>query len=210
MVPVENARKIALEYEDRFKKIWKKGVDTSHTLPSGYDIPKGKAGGWLFQPYCPHPDLKNNKLYGYSPRGNPLTKEQVEFAIHWRNHPIIRCCVGATEGEGGREGFLFKARQVIEHNDLTVTEEEINKHFNDSLDDKYLMSQILSHDKKDYQNEYTKKYLNEHYDKYLKDINGFWLKELKGVGVLDGFIDPEQEEKVKEFLKNIIYIKKDN
>ena len=29
-------------------------------------------------------------------------------------------------------------------------------------------------------------------------------KDLKGVGVLDGFVDPEQEEKVKEFLKNVL------
>jgi len=32
----------------------------------------------------------------------------------------------------------------------------------------------------------------------------------KGVGVLDGFIDPEQEKKIEEFLKNIIYIKNDD
>ena len=47
--------------------------------------------------------------------------------------------------------------------------------------------------------EFTKEYLEEHYESYLKKLNGYWRKDLKGVGVLDGFIDPEQEEKAKQF-----------
>ena len=59
----------------------------------------------------------------------PLTKKQVEFAIHWREEPIIRSLVGAESGEGGREKFLFIAKQVIEHKNLSLTPYEVNDQF---------------------------------------------------------------------------------
>ena len=99
---------------------------------------------------------------------------------------------------------------VIEHNKLDLTQREVNNQFTDKYEEPLLTKEINSHERKDYQGEFSKEYLNDHYASYLKEINGYWLEELKGVGVLDGFIDPEQEEKVKEFLKNIIYIKRDN
>jgi len=210
-IDVEEARKVAVKYEAIFKKTFKGlKVDGSHSLPKGYTIDQGKPGGWLFQPYCPHEELKNKNTCGYSPSGQPLTKEQVEFAIHWRKHPIIRCMVGAKSGQGGREKFLFMAKQVIHHNNLILTERFVNDQFTDKIEEPQLTREINSHDKKDYESEYTKQYLEDHYENYLKEINGYWRKELKGVGVLDGFIDPEQEEKTKEFLKNIIYIKNDD
>ena len=125
-------------------------------------------------------------------------------------NPIIRSMVGAQSGQGGREKFLLIARMVIEHNDLDLTPREVNNQFTDKLEEPSLTKEINSHDRKDYQGEYSKEYLKDHYETYLKEINGYWQKDLKGVGVLDGFVDPEQEEKVKEFLKNIIYIKNDD
>ena len=125
-------------------------------------------------------------------------------------NPIIRSMVGAQSGQGGREKFLLIARMVIEHNDLDLTPREVNNQFTDELEEPSLTKEINSHDRKDYQGEYSKEYLKDHYETYLKEINGYWQKDLKGVGVLDGFVDPEQEEKVKEFLKNIIYIKNDD
>ena len=207
---VEECKKIAQEYETKFKKIWKKGVDTSHSLPKGYTIEEGKPGGWLFMPYCPHEDLKNNNLCGYSPSGKPLSKSQVEFSIHWRKYPLIRSMVGAESGEGGREKKLFIAKQVIEHNDLDLTPYEVNAQFNEPLSEPSLTKEINSHERKDYEGEYNKEYLEEHSETYFKEINGYWLRDLKGVGVLDGFTDPEQEEKAKQFLKDIIYIKNDD
>ena len=210
-IDVEEARKVAINYEVKFKKAFGKlNVDHSHSLPRAYNIAEGKPGYWLFQPYCPHSDLKNKNLCGYSPSGQPLTKSQIEFAIQWRHHPIIRSMVGAQSGQGGREKFLLIARMVIEHNDLDLTPREVNKQFTDELEEPTLTKEINSHDKKDYHGEYSKEYLKDHYETYLKEINGYWQKDLKGVGVLDGFVDPEQEEKVKEFLKNIIYIKNDD
>jgi hypothetical protein len=210
-IDVEEARKVAINYEVKFKKAFGKlNVDHSHSLPRAYNIAEGKPGYWLFQPYCPHSDLKNKNLCGYSPSGQPLTKSQIEFAIQWRHHPIIRSMVGAQSGQGGREKFLLIARMVIEHNDLDLTPREVNNQFTDELEEPSLTKEINSHDRKDYQGEYSKEYLKDHYETYLKEINGYWQKDLKGVGVLDGFVDPEQEEKVKEFLKNIIYIKNDD
>jgi hypothetical protein len=212
-IDVEEARKVAVKYETIFKKTFKGlKVDGSHSLPKGYTIDQGKPGGWLFQPYCPHEELKNNNLCGYSPSGQPLTKSQIEFAIQWRHHPIIRSMVGAEEGQGGREKFLFMTKMVIENNDLDLTPYEVNKYFSEPLSEPILTKEINSHSdkRKDYKGEFNKEYLEEHYESYLKEINGFWRKDLKGVGVLDGIIDPEQEEKVKKFLKNIIYIKNDD
>lgn len=207
---VEECKKIALKYESKWKKIWKKGVDTSHSLPKGYTINEFKPGGWLFQPYCPHKELKNNELCSYSPSGKPLSKEQTEFAIAVRKYPILRSLVGAESGEGGREKFLFIAKMVIEHNNLDLTPYDINKYFNEPYKEPSLTKEINKHDRKDYKGEFNKVYLESHTETYLKAINGYWRRELKGVGVLDGFTDPEQEEKIKEFLDNVIYIKNDD
>ena len=210
-ISVEEASKTAQKYEAIFKKTFKGlKVDGSHSLPKGYTIDEGKPGGWLFMPYCPHKDLKNKNTCGYSPSGKPLTKQQVEFAIHWRKEPILRSLVGAESGEGGREKFLFIAKQVIEHKNLSLTPYEVNEQFSEPLTEPGLTKDINSHERKDFEGEYNKDYLTEHYETYLKSINGYYRKDLKGVGVLDGFIDPEQEEKIKEFLKNVIYIKRDN
>tara|TARA_R110002110_G_scaffold9580_4_gene47109 strand:- start:1644 stop:4103 length:2460 start_codon:yes stop_codon:yes gene_type:complete len=216
-INVEEATKVAQDYEAIFKKTFKGlKVDSSHSLPKGYDIAKSKPGGWLFMPYCEHPDLKNKKLCGYSPSGKPLTKEQVEFAIHWRKEPLIRALVGSTDGQGGREKFLFMANQVIRHKNLDLTPLEVNNQFTEAYDEEEAKDYIARHDDKDYENTFTKDYLfkddgkGNRYNNYLKDINGYYLNDLKGVGVLDGFVDPEQEELVKQFLKNVIYIKRDN
>ena len=210
-ISVEEAYKAAQEYEKIFKKIFKGlKVDGSHSLPKGFTVAEDKPGNWLFQPYCPHKDLKNNNLCGYSPSGKQLTKEQVEFAIHWRKEPIIRSLVGAGSGQGGREKFLFIAKQVIEHKNLDLTPSEVNDHFSEPLLEPELSKAINSHERKDYEGEYSKQYLQDHYEAYLKEINGYFRKDIKGVGVLDGFVDPEQEELVNQFLKNIIYIKLDD
>tara|TARA_R110000787_G_scaffold207800_1_gene317839 strand:+ start:57 stop:2468 length:2412 start_codon:yes stop_codon:yes gene_type:complete len=210
-IDVEEARKVAVKYEKIFKKSFKGlKVDSSHSLPKAYNVAEGKPGYWLFQPYCPHEELKNKNLFGYSPSGKPLTKKQVEFAIHWREEPIIRSLVGAESGEGGREKFLFIAKQVIEHKNLSLTPYEVNDQFNEPLTEPELSKAINSHERKDYQGEYNKEYLETHYETYLKEINGYWRKDLKGVGVLDGFIDPEEEKKIKQFLARIIYIKNDD
>ena len=62
-IDVEEARKNALDLESKFKKIYKKGIDGSHTLPNGYTIDQGKPGSWLFIPYGIHKELKNNNTF---------------------------------------------------------------------------------------------------------------------------------------------------
>ena len=161
-------------------------------------------------PECPHPELKNNKLCSYSPSGKPLTREQTEFAIAVRKYPILRSMVGAESGEGGREKFLFMAKMVIEHNKLDLTPYEVNTHFKEPLQEPELSKWINKHERKDYEGEFNEEYLETHKETYLKALNGYWRIDTRGVGVLDGFTNPEQEEQTKEFLKNVIYIKRDN
>jgi len=204
---VEECRKFAVSVETKLKEIWKKGVDGSHTLPKAYNIPEGKPGYWMFMPYCPHEDLKNNKLCGYSPSGKPLTKEQIEFAITWRKHPLIRSMVGFESGEGGREKQLFIAKQVIEHNNLDLTPYQVNEQFNEPLQEPTLTKEINSHERKDYEGEYNKDYLEKHTETYLKEVNGYWQKDLMGLGA---FGDEEETEEQKQFLDDVIYMKLDD
>ena len=178
-IDVEEARKVAVKYEAIFKKSFKGlKVDSSHSLPKAYNVAEGKPGYWMFQPYCPHEELKNKNLFGYSPSGKPLTKKQVEFAIHWREEPIIRGVVGAESGEGGREKFLFIAKQVIEHKNLSLTPYEVNDQFHEPLTEPELSKAINSHERKDYEGEYNEDYLTDHYEAYIKQINGYWRKDL--------------------------------
>tara|TARA_R110000824_G_scaffold11303_3_gene49396 strand:- start:2095 stop:4527 length:2433 start_codon:yes stop_codon:yes gene_type:complete len=209
-ISVDDAYKIAQDYQKKFKSVWPKDVDTSHSLPKGYTVAENKPGGWLFMPYCPHEDLQNKNLVGYSPSGQPLTKEQVEFAIHFREEPIIRSLVGTTSGQGGREKFLLIANQVIRHKKLDLNPLEVNDQFTESLAEDEAISEVEKHNNKDWDNEFTPKYLKDHYEKYLYEINGYHRKELKGVGVLDGFLNEEQEEETTQFLKDVMYIKLDD
>ena len=209
-IDVEEARKNALDLESKFKKIYKKGIDGSHTLPNGYTIDQGKPGSWLFIPYGIHKELKNNKTFAYSPGGNPLSKSQCEFRITWRKHLLVSSSVGSMSGKYGRANYLFYVAQEIKQKNLLLTLDQVNSNFNEPLDDITLHKEIKHIEKSLCDDEFTKEYLEEHYESYLKKLNGYWRKDLKGVGVLDGFIDPEQEEKAKQFLNDVIYIKLDD
>ena len=215
-IDVNEARKKAVAIEEKLKKVWKKGVDTSHTVPSGYTIEENKPGSWLFQPYSKNKKLKNSELVCYSPSGNPLTKSQVEFKYKWRKHLLVACSVGTTEGQGGREPFLFKIAQEIKHNDLDLTLEEVNQNFNDKADDREIGNWIRGIDKSLKDTQYTKAYLEEHYENNLKEINGFWRKDLENSGVFKNTknepveLTEKQQGLQKEFYKNVIYIKLDD
>jgi len=209
-IDVAEARKKAVVIEEKLKKIWKKGVDTGHTVPKGYTIAENKPGNWLFQPYSKNKKLKNSELVCYSPSGNPLEKHQVEFRHKWRKNLLVACSVGTTAGQGGREPFLFKIAQEIKHKNLDLTLEEVNQNFNDKADDREVASWIRGINKSLAAPEYTKEYLKDHYENYLKEINGYWRKNLNGVGVLDGLIDPETEAQQTQFYQDVIYIKKDD
>ena len=43
-IDVTEARKKAVALEEKLKKVWKKGVDTSHTVPKGWTIEDNKPG----------------------------------------------------------------------------------------------------------------------------------------------------------------------
>ena len=208
-IDVEEAHKLAKAFEEKLKKVFKKGVDTSHTLPSGYTIPKGKPGGWLFMPYGTHRDLKNKETKCLSPRGNPLSKSQCEFRITWRKHLLISSSVGLQEGEGGRANFLFYIAQEIKHNNLDLTLEEVNSNFNDPLDDLVLSKEIRHIEKSLEKEEYDKAYFDEHYETYLYKMNGYYRNK-KSSDVLAGFLNEDQEKETQTFLQNVIYQKEDD
>jgi len=209
-IDVTEARKKAVALEEKLKKVWKKGVDTSHTVPKGWTIEDNKPGCWLFMPYSKNIKLKNAELIGYSPSGNPLSKAQVEFRYKWRKHLLVSCSVGTTSGQGGREPFLFRVKQEIIHKKLNLTLDEVNSNFNEPEDERTLESHKRSIEKSLAGSEYTEEYLEKHYEAYLKDINGFWRKDLKGVGVLGDQEEEEETEAQIEFMSNIVFNMKDN
>ena len=210
-IDVTEARKKAVTIEEKLKKIWGKGVDTSHTVPKGWTLEDNKPGCWLFMPYSKNKELKNSELVGYSPSGNPLSKSQVEFKYKWRKRLLVACSVGTTEGQGGREPFLFKVAQEIKHKNLNLTLEDVVKNFKDIPDGKELTSWENSVNKSLAKDEYTKEYLEDHYEKYLKEINGYWRKDFKDNGVLGELLaNEETTEEQKEFMGNIVFNMKDD
>lgn len=210
------ARKKAVAIEDKLKRKWGKGVDTGHTVPSKYTVEENKPGYWLFMPYSQNKKLSNSKLVCYSPSGNPLTKEQTEFRIHWRKNLLVASSVGTTAGQGGREPFLFSIAQEIKHYDLDLTLDEVNNNFNDIGDPRDLQGWKRSIEKSLGKPEYTKEYLEEHYENNLKEINGFWQKDLANTSVFKGTknepveLTEEQEQNQLQFYKDVIYIKLDD
>jgi len=211
---VVEGKKIAQEIEKQLIKVFPKNVaghiDTSHTVPSGFTIDKGKPGGWLFAPYSNNKELKNPENVCYSPRGNKLSKAQVEFRHKVRKSPLVSSMVGATAGEGGRANFLFYAAQEIKQSSLNITLREVNDNFNEPLGEPDFNSEER-HIEKSLSNEeeFTKEYLKEHYETYLEKVNGFWRKA-KAPGVLGDFGDDEEtEEKKIAFFDDTIFMKYD-
>ena len=213
---VDVVAKKASAIENKLKKVWKKGVDTSHTVPSKYTIDENKVGYWLFMPYSNNEKLTNSHLVGYSPSGNPLTKEQTEFRIHWKEHLLVASSVGTTSGQGGREPFLFSIAQEIKHKKLDLTLDEVNDNFNDIGDGAEIARWKKSIEKSIEDVKFTPQYLTDHYENYLKEINGFWRKDLENKGVFsNGKKEPvelteEQVENQKVFFQDVIYIKLDD
>ena len=110
---------------------------------------------------------------------NHLLKDRLNIVLPGENIHLIRSLVGATEGQGGREKFLFMAQQVIEAYNLDLTPEQVNDQFTNSYDYNEAKKYIDRHNKKDYVNEFNKEYLLEHYETYLEAVNGFWRSRLK-------------------------------
>ena len=210
-IDVEEARKVLVAIEKKLINVWAKGVDAPHSVPSKYTIDENKPGYWLFMPYSNNKELKNSSLVCYSPAGNPLTKEQTEFRIHWRKNLLVACSVGTTAGQGGREPFLFKVAQEIKHKELNLTLKEVTDQFNDVPDERELMHWEKSINKSLADPKFTAEYLEEHYLNNLKEINGFWWGGGgKTAGVLDAFVDEETEALQTKFFNDVIYIKKDD
>ena len=73
-IEVDEAKQKAKALEKKIENLGYGECDRGHTLPQGYDLEKNKPGNWIFIPYS------KKHTVCYSPRGNPLTKEQFEKA----------------------------------------------------------------------------------------------------------------------------------
>ena len=204
-VDAYEARKLAEDLEKELMKLSDE-VDTGHTLPHYFSLEKNKPGYWIFLPY--HKD----QCKCYSPRGNPLTKEQFEFRHTWRKHPLISGSVGMVEeGEGkgklSRHKALFNIAVYLHHKKIKLTIKEVNNNLANPISDtetyfKHLANQVVKPD-------YDEEHLKNNFDNYLKEITGVET-EGKANGVLEDFIDEDLEKKQEEFFKDTIYIKLDD
>tara|TARA_R110000751_G_scaffold301890_1_gene415603 strand:+ start:41 stop:2458 length:2418 start_codon:yes stop_codon:yes gene_type:complete len=201
---VKEARKIAEELEQKFKKVYGKDVDLTHTLPKAWTVADNKPGYWMFMPYSNNKDLKNVAV-AYSPSGKPLTKEQFEFRVKYRKHPMIASSVASVSP--GRHKVLFNCRLYIEHNHLDVAIlKEVNKNFDESLDDTEFELYKNHLEKSVKKEEYTKEYLDERINTYIKEATDISVKS----DLLKGFGETERSEEQKAFLDNVIYMKLDD
>lgn len=211
-IPVEKARDLALKIEKQLINVFKKGVDTSHTVPSCFTIEHNKPGYWLFMPYSPNQELVPNKNSGVclSNRGEELEKSQCEFKIKWRKHWLISSMVGARSGAKGREKYLFIAQQVIKHHKLDLTAHQVNEQFSEPLGEPYVSREINKHERKDYDQEFNLEYLVKHTENYLQEINGFWRVEKTALN-FEMFEETEEQKEIKkEIFSNVIYMAQDD
>jgi len=189
-VNVDEAKEKAKALEKKIDGIGYE-CDKGHTLPQGYDLEKGKPGSWIFIPYS------NKDTVCYSPRGNPLTKEQFEFRYKYRDHLLIAGSVGMAE-KNGRHKALFSTGLYLKHNpQLDLTLEDINDNFNNSVD-----QEDIDHVKTDSlpKEEYDLEYLQNGTKKFILEITGVEIKD-------EQFENKVLEELTGNLVENYVYVR---
>ena len=202
---VSKAKELVEKLEKKFEKIYGKDVDKTHTLPKGWTVEEDKPGCWMFMPYSYNKDLKNIAV-AYSPSGNPLSKEQFEFRVKYKKHPLISSSVSFSSP--GRHKLLFNCALYLKHNDMSMDIlKEVNQNFNEPLDDGEYYKAVKHVENSVEKEEYSKNdYLEKHINTYIKEATGIKTE----TGLLDGFGDKEQTEDQKQFLDDVIYMKLDD
>jgi len=164
--------------------------DKTHTLPQGYNFEKGSPGSWIFIPYS------NKNTVCYSPRGNPLTKEQFEFKCKYKDHLLIAGAVGLAKDDGRHKALFSTGLYLKHHTDLEITLEDINNNFNLSVDERDLNHVQSSLDKEEYDKE------------YLSNGTKKFLFEMTGVNVNDEQLENEILETITtDLVDNYVYVR---
>ena len=202
---VSKAKEYVEKLEKKFEKLYGKDVDKTHTLPKGWTVEDNKPGCWMFMPYSYNKDLKNIAV-AYSPSGNPLSKEQFEFRVKYKKHPLISSSVSFSSP--GRHKLLFNCALYLKHNDMSIDIlKEVNQNFNEPLDDGEYYKAVKHVENSVEKEEYSKNdYLEKHINTYIKEATGIKTE----TGLLDGFGDKEQTEDQTQFLDDVIYMKLDD
>jgi hypothetical protein len=160
---VELVHERAKELEKKIEKIAGYKCDSGKTLPGKCE--QGKAGSWIFLPY------HNDNTVCYSPAGFKLTQKQFEFRAKYKHIPLIVSSVGAKQG--GRNKALFSISLYKKHYpECTASLEEINKHFNEPMNDREFYNELKNCEKSAFKEEYTKEYLLKGTPKWCHEICG--------------------------------------
>jgi len=211
-IPVEEA---IIERNDLIRKFEKLGhkFDLSKCLPKQFDPKTLKTGSSLFTPKF------MDKTVCYDPRGNTLTREQFEFRLKVRHHPLVAGSVGLKTGGGLRADALFQVGCYLKHNDIGVTLYEVNDNFSTPMAKLEVDHVVNTSVPKE---EYDKEHLLKNYSSYTKNITDVALpvpssfqKVLtdipEGNELLKKFKgELEETPKQKEFFKNVIFMNHDD
>ena len=214
-VPVEEAYTIRTEYIKKFKNLgWV--IDENKCLPNSWNFATGRPGAVLFLP-----TYKDHKVC-YSPKGSPLTKEQWQLRVKYKNHPLLVGAIGLTSGQvdGGRAKALFFLGLYLRYVKIPgLRLDDINEKFFSKPEDQkevdHVINDSLAKDK--YSGKEGLKHLIHNYSKYTEALTNVKLPLPKALmeledadEILESFVDVEPEDEKLMFFRNVIYIKEDD
>ena len=210
-IDVLKAKEIKDKYVRTFKNL-KWDIDEDKCVPDCFSIKEKTPGSHLYLP----------RFYDgtqcYSPRGEPLTKEQFQFRFENRKHPLISGSVGLTSGNNSRQKHLFNIGLYLKHTKLKPLDflETVNKNFNEPETDKEVQHAINRAEK----DKYDLKHLVKNYASYTESMCGWKLglsealqevcEEPGNDKALIGYKPPDSPGQVLGFEERIVYCKKED
>ena len=214
-IPVEEAYEIKEAYVKKFINLGLT-VDEDKCLPNSWNFEKGRPGAVLFLP-----TFRGHKTF-YSPKGTPLSKDQVELAIKYQDHPLLVAMIGLKSGQckGGRAKALFIAMLYLKYAKIqNLNMYDINNRFFSTPEDEKEIDHIFNDtmEKDKYRNKEGLKHLIHNYSNYTEALTNVklplpkCLKELEDAEeILENFQDVEPEDEKIMFFRNVIYIKQND
>ena len=179
---LDKGKKARNKLVERIKKlpfVEEKDVDLDHCLPG--DVSDQY---WVFLPYS-----KPNQRC-FTTWGETLDKNQYEYRVKFRKHPLIVAAIGQVEGR--RHKALFNVGVYLKYNKLDTDLYELNKYFNPKLPKEEIQHQLDSANK----DKYNLDHLNRNLNNWIDNLSGVehFAKKKKTEDPPNDLWDPAQFE----------------